>query len=308
MKRKYILIFTINLIVIFSGHAQPQSPITVAVYNFTGDSDATHFDNKVTTLLTADLTTETNLVLLERAELNKALSEQAFGISGLVSAEAAAKIGQITGAKILITGEIVKTDNDHLTIVADIIGTETGRLFAEKVQGAADNLADLTSDLSGKIAQLISAQTTNLVSASIESSADRLDRVIKNISGTNRPSVSINILYPTGKARHSAPAETELGIVLLKAGFAVVDDNSDRKPDVEITGVDDLSAGPKNGSFYSFRCVIELKVQDRRTGNISGFEHEEASATDATRVSADRAAQTQAAEQLAEKILPLLAK
>ena len=39
----------------------------------------------VTTLVTADLTTETNLVLLERAELTKALNEQAFGVSGLVS-------------------------------------------------------------------------------------------------------------------------------------------------------------------------------------------------------------------------------
>lgn len=288
--------------------AEPQK-LTVAVYDFAdADKGSGNYGGKVTALVTADLTEATNLVLLERAELNKALKEQAFGISGLVSADAAAKIGDITGAKVLVAGEVIKS-GDNLIIVADIIGTETGRLFAEKVQGSPDHLADLTADLSAKIAKSISAQAPNLVAARVESPTDNLQRAIKNLHGKNRPSVSIKIFYTTnGSHGRSAQAENELGRDLMAAGFTVVDENSERKPDFEITGVEDMRSGVRSGALYTFRCNIELKVSDRRTGDIITLEHQESSAADSTRPAADHAAQVQAAEQLTEKIMPLLAQ
>src|ERR1035437_4042653 len=155
MKQNLIILLLAMLALISSAADKPQSALTVAVYDFKGDADTASFGGKVTTLVTANLTTETNLVLVERAELTAALSEQAFGISGMVSSDAAAKIGQITGAKVLVAGQVIKTGDNHLAIVANIIGTETGRLFADKVEGAADSLSDLTSDLSRKIAQTI---------------------------------------------------------------------------------------------------------------------------------------------------------
>jgi TolB-like protein len=304
-----------------------QTQLTVAVYDFTATSEmdlgqrVTNWNASlwnarrettrdlgpnVTALVTTDLAMETNLVMVERAELDKALNEQAFGVSGLVSADAAAKIGAITGAKVLVAGQVIKTGN-NVIIVADIIGTETSRLFADKVQGAADNLSELTSDLSRKIAQTITDQTTNLVMAANESSAERLDRIIKNINGTNRPSISVNILWPNGKG-HCVTAEGEFGGILLKAGFPVVDANSDRKPDVEITGVADTSRATRQDNLFSGRSVIELKIQERRTGDIIIFDHQESIATDATRSTANTSAQVNAVDALAERVLPLLAK
>jgi hypothetical protein len=239
--------------------------------------------------------------------LTKALNEQAFGTSGMVSSDAAAKIGQITGAKVLVAGQVIKTGDNHLIIVANIIGTETGRLFADKVEGAADNLSELTSDLSRKIAQTITDQTTNLIASTQESSAERLDQIIKSITGTNRPNVSVNIRLPRGTSSVATPTG-EFGIILMKAGFPVVDANSDRKPDVEITGVVDISAGPHQGGLFSYRAVIELKVQERRTGNIIAFDRQESTATDSAKAAANRSAQVNAVDALAERILPLLAK
>ncbi|MGD0411812.1 MAG: CsgG/HfaB family protein [Verrucomicrobiota bacterium] len=285
----------------------PKSPLTVAVYDFTGEAGAASYGKMVTTLVTVDLATQTNLALVERVELSKSLREQAFGVSGMVSSDAAAQIGHITGAKVLVAGQVMKTGDNHLVIVANIIGTETGRLFAEKVEGGADNIMDLTDKLSGKIARTISDQTTNLVAPAQETSAQRLARIIKSIPGANRPSVSVNILLPAGTG-HSAAAEAEFGIVLLKAGFQVVDEKSDRKPDLEMTGVDDISAAPKQGGLFACRAVIELKVQERRTGNIVLFDRQESTATDTALSGADRAAQINAVDALAERVLPLLAK
>ena len=307
MKINLTLLLLATLTTFTSAAGPAPSALTVAVYDFKGEADAAGFSSKITTLVTADLTTETNLILVERSELTKALSEQAFGISGMVSSDAAAKIGQVTGAKVLVAGQVIKTGTDHLVIVANIIGTETGRLFADKVEGAADNLADLTSELSRKIAQTITEQATNLIAGAQESSAERLERIIKSINGTNRPSVSVNIRLPNGKSSVATPTG-EFGNILLKAGFPVVDDNSDRKPDMEITGVIDISAAPRRGGLFSFRAVIELKVQERRTGNIITFDRQESTATDAAKAGANRSAQVNAVDALAERILPLLAK
>jgi TolB-like protein len=290
--------------------AAAAAPLTVAVYDFRGEAGTARFVNDVTTLVTADLTMETNLVMLERAELAKALNEQAFGISGMVSSDAAAKIGQITGAKVLVAGQVMKTGPNHLIIVANIIGTETGRLFADKVEGPGGKLADMTTDLSRKIAQTINDQATNLVAAARESGAERLDRIIKNLNGTNRPSVSVSIQFSDrrGQSHHSTIAEGEFGSVLMKAGFTVVDAHSDRKPDVEITGTETSSEGPKQGRLFSRTDVMELKVQDRRTGNIITIEHEVGSASESGWVTTIAAAQVNAVNAAAEKILPLLAK
>ena len=307
MKTKMLLTLSLALL---GGSIAHAAPLTVAVYDFRGDGDAASYGNNVTTLVTADLTTETNLVMLERAELTKALNEQAFGISGMVSSDAAAKIGQITGAKVLVAGQVIKTGQNHLIIVANIIGTETGRLFADKVEGAADNLSDLTSDLSRKIALTISRQATNLIAAAQESAAERLDRIIKSIVGTNRPSVMVDIHWLDNKQRihQSTVAEGEFGKVLLKAGFTVVDANSDRKPDVEITGTETASIGPRQGTLFSFTDTIDVKVQERRTGNIITVEHQVGSANAGGRAAANAASQVDAVDALAERILPLLAK
>jgi TolB-like protein len=307
MKIKLAILLFATLTMIAAAADQPQSPLTVAVYDFKAVGDIWTYGRNVTALVTANLATETNLVMLERAELDKALNEQAFGISGMVSSDAAAKIGQITGAKVLVAGQVIKTGDNHLVIVADIIGTETGRLFADKVEGAEDNLSALTSDLSHKIAQTISDQTTNLIAASQETSEEHLEQIIKSISGTNRPSVSVNILSPNGRG-HTVTAEGEFGNILLKAGFTVVDANSDRKPDMEIIGVADTSTATRQGSLFSGRCVIELKIQERRTGDIVAFDRQESIANDATTPTARRSAQVNAVDALAERVLPLLAK
>ena len=286
----------------------PPAPLSVAVYDFKGKGPAASIGDTVTALLTASLTTESNIIMLERAELKKALSEQAFGVSGLVSSDAAAKIGAITGAKVLVSGQVIMIEQHHLVIIANIIGTETGRLFAAKAEGDPKGLSELTSELSSKIARTISAQTTNLVMQKKEGASSRLDRILQSITGTNRPSVSVNVHWPKGPRFPSSAANSEWGVILQKAGFPVVDSNSDRKPDVEITGVDNFSSGPRRGELFSSHAVIELKVQERRTGNIIVIDRQDAVASDATKVGADRAAQVQAVDGLAERVLPLLAK
>ena len=299
-----ILLFAL-LALIANAADKPQAALTVAVYDFKGDSDATHFDNKVTTFVTANLASETNLVMLERADLSEVLNEQAFGISGMVSSDAAAKIGQVTGVKVLIAGQVIKTEGDHLVIVASIIGTETGRLFAAKVEGPADHLINLTLDLSRKIAQTIALQATNLVTPVLESHEERVEHILKSIEGKNRPSVSINFTANNGLGQNwrDGVIESELGAILLKAGLLRWWMRpSGTKPDLQITGSSATETGLPRGGLLTGRATVELKIQERRTGNIISFDRQETTATDLGVTAAAKAAQIKAVDDIAERI------
>ncbi len=88
----------------------------------------------------------------------------------------------------------------------------------------------------------------------------------------------------------------------------MVDQNSDQKPDVLITGVANYDTGAKHGELYSCGGETELKVQERRTGRIIAFDRQESAVTDPSKRVANRAAQANAVDELAERILPLLAQ
>jgi hypothetical protein len=118
---KPTLALALTLLIALGAVAAAATPdaLTVAVYDFAAtDKTTPSYAIKVTTFVTAELTQETNLVMLARADLSQALSEQAFGISGLVSSDAAAKIGQLTGAKVLVTGQVIRTVGGHVVLVA----------------------------------------------------------------------------------------------------------------------------------------------------------------------------------------------
>lgn len=289
---------------------KPQPALTVAVYDFTGEAGTAGSGSKVTALITADLSSATNLVLVERAALDKALSEQALGISGMLNSDAVAKIGQLTGAKILVSGQVFKASTDRLVIVANVIGTETGRLYAAKVDGAPDNLVQLTADLSRKVAQTISEQTTNLVTPPPESREQFLARLLKSIEGTNRPSVLMTITAHNqwGNSWPDSGVANELGQLLMKAGFPVLDAASDRKPDVEITGHIAWDSGKQRGNLVASTATLQIKATDRRTGAIIALDHQESSATGLGGMVASHAATVKVTDELAERILPALAK
>jgi hypothetical protein len=99
-----------------------------------------------------------------------------------------------------------------------------------------------------------------------------------------------------------------MGAILLKAGFTVVDEHSDRKPDVEINGAGHFLGGKRQGGVFSASFGLDIKVQNRRTGSILAFEHQENTATAGSNVAAMTAAQVNVVDALAERILPVLTK
>ena len=66
------------------------------------------------------------------------LYRQRRGLHQALSTDTAAKVGHLTGAKVLVTGRVFLVDKERM-IVAKIIGTETSRVFGEISKASASS-------------------------------------------------------------------------------------------------------------------------------------------------------------------------
>ena len=180
--------------------------LTVAVFDFESHDEAVRdLGPKIATLVNANLSADPQINTVERAELDKALGEQELSLSGTVSSESAAKVGQLTGAKVLVTGRVFKAE-DQTIIVAKIIGTETGRVYGEVVNGKPGAaITDLAVELAKKIAADVEQKGDTLV-AKVVTPEERVDRIKKALGDKPRPVVSADAaamrLHGSGRRVH----------------------------------------------------------------------------------------------------------
>jgi len=283
--------------------------LTVAVLDFASPDDTVDgLGPKISTLVSANLSANPDIVTVERADLEKALGEQELGLSGTIQADTAAKVGQLTGAKVLVTGRVFKADEQTI-IVAKIIGTETSRVYGEIVTGKPDaTITDMAAEMATKIAADV-VQRGDTLTAKTVSLDDRIAKIKQALGGQKLPSVSVKIseqhfrqtiVYVIDPA-----AQTELSKVLQQCGFQVVDDNSTNRPDIEITGEALSEFGMSKGNLQSCKARVEVKMRDRKSGEILAEDAQTSVAVDVAEHIAKTALQN-AADALAERLLPKL--
>jgi TolB-like protein len=290
-------------------NAPLQDVLTVAVFDFDSkDEGIRDLGSKITALLNANLSASPDIITVDRAELDKTLGEQELGLSGTVSADSAAKVGQLTGAKVLVTGRVFKVEEQTI-IVAKIIGTETSRVYGEMVQGPPTvSIVDLSSNLAAKVAAVISEKGDTLV-AKVLTRDERIAKIKQALDGKKLPVVSVKI-----SEQHYGPhiidpaAETELSLILQQCGFKLADASSTLKPDVEISGEAFSAYGMQKGNLISCKSRIEIKVRDIASGNIIFVDRQTSVGVDIAEQTAAKTALENAADELAERVLPKLVK
>ncbi|MDB6053406.1 MAG: hypothetical protein JWN25_929 [Verrucomicrobiales bacterium] len=286
-------------------HAEPQI-LPTAILDFESKEEGMRdLGPKVSTLLNALLSADPNLIMVKRAELEKLMGEQELGLSGTVSPETAAKVGHLTGAKVLVTGRVFKV-NKETFIVAKVIGTETSRVYGEMVKGAgSSSVSDLSGELAKKIAATIGQKGETLV-AKIETRPERIERIKKTLKADNLPSVSVKIPEVHHGPQITDPAaETEFGLILKECGFKLVDEKSAEKADFEITGEAFSAFALRKGNLISCKARIEIKVH-KSNGDIAAVDRQTSVAVDITEPTAAKTALQNAAAELAERVIAKL--
>jgi hypothetical protein len=307
---KTILTLSLLLIpaILFAAPEKQPEVLSVAVFDFDSRDEAVRdLGPKAATMINATLSAEPQLILVERAELEKVLGEQELSLSGTVSSDTAAKVGHLTGAKVLVTGRVFKVGTETI-LVAKVIGTETSRVYGEMVKGGASKpITDLSEELAQKIAATITAKGDTLV-AKVRSHEQRMAAIKKSLKPGKLPSVSVKVPERHFGQPVTDPAvETELGLILKECGFTVVDDKSKSKPDIEITGEAFSAFGARKGNLISCKARVELKVHNAK-GDLLAVDRQTSVAVDLAEQTAAKTALQNAASDLAERLIPKLVR
>ena len=123
------------------------------------------------------------------------------------------------------------------------------------------------------------------------------------------PSVSVKISEQHfGQFVIDPAAQTELSLILQQCGFKVVDELSTNKADIEITGEALSEFGLRKGNLQSCRARIEIKARDVASGNIISEDRQTSVAVDIAEHIAAKTALQNGADELAERLIPKLAK
>jgi hypothetical protein len=153
----------------------------------------------------------------------------------------------------------------------------------------------------------VTARLDTLV-VTLPSHEDRVEALKKVLKDVKRPVISVRIPERHyGGAIADPAAETELGLILQQCGFTLVDEKSDQKADIEITGEAFSAQAIRRGNLISCKARVELKAQNRVDGKILAVDRETSVAVDVAEQTAAKSALQNAAAELASRLVPKLA-
>ena len=256
-------------------------------------------------LLFAGLAENTKILLVERTELDRILQEAELNLSGNVDAAQATQVGQLTGAKIMITGSVFKVANKTY-LVAKIVGTETGKVLGKSVNGT-ENLAILAEKLAKEVEGAILESASELMPPAVGQDSG-LARIRERLRGQRLPAVYINISEShVGQASKDPSAETELMYIYENLGGKVIDkEEGDLSlAEYRIIGNGFSEFATRTRGLVSVKARLEVKVLNAN-GEVVAVDRQTTVKVDLNEMIAAKSALQEAAMLIAERIIPKL--
>lgn len=285
--------------------ADEAPPLSVAVLPFeASDAQLAGKAAEASTLLATQLSTKPDLWLLERAEIEKILGEQTMAFSGLADPASALQIGKILGAKVLVTGRLIRTGNSTL-LVAKVMSTETSRVFGETTTAnSLDSLQQPAFELADKVTALLNNQNASF-RIPVVTREERIARLKKTLDGKRLPSVLVTIPEEDLGRRSVDPAvETEFKKTLLELGFEVIDPQGTKVPDIVVKGEAFSETAARRGQLVSARARAEILATRSSDSKVLAADREMTSAVDTAPATAGKSALQEAGLILLERTVP----
>jgi hypothetical protein len=259
-------------------------------------------------LLLARLGEKDGLYLVDREDIKKTLEELELNRSGIVKASEAARVGQLTGARLLIMGSVFQ-DGKKINVVAKIIGTETSLVKTVSVEGkSGEEIGPIVKEASEKLAGIITKDADKLVAPKVKEK-DRVAALNRRLQKGKRPDlwISINERH-LGQPRVDPAAQTELTFLAKGTGFTVIDpdEGARSKGDIIITGEAFSEFAGRRGGLCSVKARIEVKAVDRKTDRVIAVDRQTVVVVDVSEQIAGKSALQEGAAIIAERLLPKL--
>jgi curli biogenesis system outer membrane secretion channel CsgG len=167
MKRISVLL---ALLVIFTcTEAQLKKRVAISTFEDKTGSGYSHLGSGVADMLTTALVKSGKFTVIERMELEKVLSEQKLGESGLVTAETAPKVGKLLGVELIVVGSVsefgtkenqvsgglsfisggIKRKTSRAVVDVRLVNTVTGEIVAAESKEGEESSTGISFDYEG---------------------------------------------------------------------------------------------------------------------------------------------------------------
>ncbi|MDA3839270.1 MAG: VWA domain-containing protein [Candidatus Delongbacteria bacterium] len=148
--KKIIVVFLISIMFAAFANETKMAILNFTINNSNGDMD--YLSNGISDILISNLADKHNLTIIEREKIQSIIDELSFKNSGLVTEKEQSKIGQLSGAKYILTGSITFVGSSF-RMVSKVLDVQTGNVVStQSVQGKGkDNIFDSADILSGKV-------------------------------------------------------------------------------------------------------------------------------------------------------------
>jgi len=191
------LILFISLFFLFT-YAYSAGKQTIAVLDFESVGAEEHLGKAVAEIMRTELIGSNNFRVVERAQINKALSEQQLQMSGVIDDKSAVEIGKLIGADSIIVGSVVKIGTSY-TINSRMIDVRTGEAtLGRNLSGNDLNL--LTSMSHDLIQKLFGMQKKTEVSSYGVKNTGQISKPAKSNSDTGAKLMQGSVNWGNGKA------------------------------------------------------------------------------------------------------------
>ncbi|MEI6673767.1 MAG: CsgG/HfaB family protein [Verrucomicrobiota bacterium] len=268
--------------------AENTPPLSAAVLDFREADPALEGKGaSVATLLQVKLSTVSEAMLVERTELNEILAEHELTLSDAVAPAQAAKVGQLTGAEVIITGRVFNIQ-DRTHLVAKVVSTSSGRVFGATTDFEKNGKLDAAVEaLAVKVAGLLKDKVADLRGAK-PLEERQLEALKGKLKGQPARKAYISVKEAILQATTPDPAaQTELRRTLQLAGWTIVENEGDAE--VLIHGEAFAETGIRRGNLWFTRARLEFTVKDH-AGKILATERIVAGNVDLTQLISSKGA------------------
>lgn len=205
-----------------------QEKIPVAIATFSSAANVREADTVRRALadgLINALAQREDVRVVERERIAEALQDLRMSSEGMIDQATALQLGKMTGARVIVTGNILQMD-DELVITARLINTETSELVATRANGSRGNLLAMVDELAAGVADRLMQDNNGTLARAEDRDAERTaaqrQALQDQLKGLERP--RLLVLLPESHLNRIVPdpaGETELVEWLLACGFPV---------------------------------------------------------------------------------------
>lgn len=311
--------------------SNPAGTVSLAVLDFeamVADADNKQLGVQLSDLLSAQLSLDASLEIVDRQDLKKVLEEKKLIMSGLMQTDQAAGAAKLIGAQLLVMGKAFTLEG-RITIVARAVGSQTS-LYKGVTRTAEPNasLVQTIAELGTELAALIHKESPSLLpqAGSLEPG---LEGILASLGDSPRPTVAV-IVPETHATRGvmGSTAEAEIRRALLDCRFKVlaVDQGelggwpldalqgkelpwprAIEHADFAVVGRSSSEFVSRSGEIVTSAGQVDVRVLDRRTGKPVVSLHRLARAADLTEANAGKTALQSASRKVGVAICRAMA-